>query len=186
MKPRMGPPYKESHTQTTAREFEAEKPHCSQHPTTYVTHWRLYPALMSPTTYVVGSYPKYTKPCIATFPDHRREISPIGSRNLQQTTKPLKTGQLFPQQIHLKTRYKLQTQAFPLVLVLKKPPAKERDARDEGLIPGLGRTPLRRQWQPTPVSLPENFHGQRSLAGYSPWGHKESDTTEHPHRNDRI
>ena len=30
----------------------------------------------------------------------------------------------------------------------------------------------------TPVFWPEEFHGQRSLAGYSPWGHKESDTTE--------
>ena len=36
----------------------------------------------------------------------------------------------------------------------------------------------RRKWQPTPVLLPEKFHGWRSLVGYSPWGHKESDTTE--------
>ena len=36
----------------------------------------------------------------------------------------------------------------------------------------------RRKWQPTPVFLPGKSHGQRSLAGYSPWGHKESDTTE--------
>ena len=36
----------------------------------------------------------------------------------------------------------------------------------------------RRKWQPTPVFLPGEFHGQRSLAGYSPQGHKESDTTE--------
>ena len=34
------------------------------------------------------------------------------------------------------------------------------------------------KWQPTPVFLPGEFHGQRSLAGYSPWGHKVSDTTE--------
>ena len=38
--------------------------------------------------------------------------------------------------------------------------------------------PWRRKWQPTPVFLPGEFHGQRSLAGYSPWGHKESDTIE--------
>ena len=37
----------------------------------------------------------------------------------------------------------------------------------------------RRKWQPTPVFLPGKFHGQRNLAGYSPWGHKESATTEH-------
>ena len=39
----------------------------------------------------------------------------------------------------------------------------------------------RRKWQPTPVFLPGNSHGQRSLAGYSPWGRKESDTTERFH-----
>ena len=35
----------------------------------------------------------------------------------------------------------------------------------------------RRKWQPTPVFLPGESHGQRSLEGYSPWGHKELDTT---------
>ena len=39
----------------------------------------------------------------------------------------------------------------------------------------------RRQWQPTPVLLPGEPHGQRSLVGYSPWGRKESDTTERLH-----
>ena len=36
----------------------------------------------------------------------------------------------------------------------------------------------RRAWQPTPGFLPGESHGQRSMAGYSPWGHTESDTTE--------
>ena len=36
----------------------------------------------------------------------------------------------------------------------------------------------RRQWHPTPILLPGKSHGQRSLVGYSPWGRKESDTTE--------
>ena len=40
------------------------------------------------------------------------------------------------------------------------------------------KLPWRRKWQPTPVFLPGESHGQSSLAGYSPWGHKESDTTE--------
>ena len=51
-----------------------------------------------------------------------------------------------------------------------------------GLIPGgikLGQEdPWRRKCQPTPVFLPEESQGQRSLAGYSPWGPKELDTTE--------
>ena len=47
---------------------------------------------------------------------------------------------------------------------------------DPGSVSGLGRFPWRREWQPTPVFLPGESRGQRSLAGYSPWGHKESDT----------
>ena len=38
--------------------------------------------------------------------------------------------------------------------------------------------PLEKKWQPTPVFLPGAPHGQRRLAGYSPWGCKETDTTE--------
>ena len=41
--------------------------------------------------------------------------------------------------------------------------------RDEDLITRLGRSPWSRKWQPTPVLLPGKSHGQRSLAGYSPW-----------------
>ena len=49
--------------------------------------------------------------------------------------------------------------------------------RDAGLIHGSGRSPGV-GWQPTPVFMPEESHGQRSLAGYRPWGHRELDTTE--------
>ena len=44
--------------------------------------------------------------------------------------------------------------------------------------PWIRKIPQRRKCQPTPVFLPGEFHGQRILAGYSPWGHKELDTTE--------
>ena len=47
-----------------------------------------------------------------------------------------------------------------------------------GFAPWLGKIPWRRKWQPTPVFLPGESHGQRSVAGYSPWDCKESDTTE--------
>ena len=47
--------------------------------------------------------------------------------------------------------------------------------------PWVGEIPWSRKWQPTPVFLPGKFHGQRSLVGYSPWGRKESDMTEHTH-----
>ena len=42
----------------------------------------------------------------------------------------------------------------------------------------VGKIPWRKAWQPTPVFLPGEFHGQRSLVGYSLWGHNESGTTE--------
>ena len=47
-----------------------------------------------------------------------------------------------------------------------------------GFDPWVGKIPWRRKWQPNPVFLPGKSHGQRSLVGYSPWGHKESDMTE--------
>ena len=45
----------------------------------------------------------------------------------------------------------------------------------------LGSVCRRRQWHPTPVCLPGKSYGQRSLIGCSPWGHKDSDTTERLH-----
>ena len=47
--------------------------------------------------------------------------------------------------------------------------------------PWVRKIPWRRKWQSTPVLLPGESHGQRSLVGYSPWGHRESDTTEWLH-----
>ena len=50
--------------------------------------------------------------------------------------------------------------------------------------PWVGKIPWRRKWQPTPVFLPERSYGERSLAGYSPWGHKrvgyDLDTKQQP------
>ena len=44
--------------------------------------------------------------------------------------------------------------------------------------PWVRKIPWKRKWQPTPVFLSGESHGQRSLVGYSPWGHKEPDMTE--------
>ena len=41
-----------------------------------------------------------------------------------------------------------------------------------------GKILWNRKWQPTPTLVPGKSHGQRSLAGYNPWGRKEADTTE--------
>ena len=52
----------------------------------------------------------------------------------------------------------------------------------ETRVRSLGwEVPWRRKWQPTPVLLPRKSHRWRSLVGYSPWGHKESDMTEQLH-----
>ena len=53
--------------------------------------------------------------------------------------------------------------------------------RRPGFDPRVGRIPWRRKWQPTPVFLPGESYGRRSLVGYSPRGSKESDTTEQLH-----
>ena len=58
---------------------------------------------------------------------------------------------------------------YPTGSVVKDLPASAGDA---GSIPGLGRSPWSKSWQRTPVFLPGKSHGQRSLAGYSPWGHE--------------
>ena len=56
--------------------------------------------------------------------------------------------------------------------------ASDYNAGDLGFDPWVRKIPWRRRWQPTPVFLPGKSHGQRSLVGYSPWGCKESNTTE--------
>ena len=57
----------------------------------------------------------------------------------------------------------------------KEPTCQSGDVTDVGSIPGSGRFP--RGGNGNPFFLPEESHGHRSLVGYSPWGHKESDTT---------
>ena len=71
--------------------------------------------------------------------------------------------------------------ASQMAQVVKNSPAKAGDIRDVGLIPGLGRFPGEGNGNPLQVFLPGKSHGQRSLVGYSPWGRKESDTTERLH-----
>ena len=77
--------------------------------------------------------------------------------------------------LSLSTRFKM---FYLNLLSIKNQPANAGDERDAGSISGLGRSPWRRAWQPTPVFLPGESHGQRSLVGCSPKGHKDLDTTE--------
>ena len=67
--------------------------------------------------------------------------------------------------------------ASQVPLGVKNLPANIGDMR-HGFDPWVGKIPWRRARQPAPVFLPGESHGQRSLAGYSSWGLKETDTTE--------
>ena len=71
--------------------------------------------------------------------------------------------------------------SFPGSTVVKNLPANARDAGDTGSIPGLERSPGVRNGNPFQYSCLENPHGQKSLAGYSPWGRKELETAEQAH-----
>ena len=55
------------------------------------------------------------------------------------------------------------------------------NVRRPGFDSWVRKIPWRRKWKPIPIPLPGKSHGQRSLVGYSPRGHKESDTTERVH-----
>ena len=60
----------------------------------------------------------------------------------------------------------------------KEPTCQCRRCNRLGFDPWVGKIPWRSAWQTTPVFMPGESHGQRSLVGSSPWGPKESDTTE--------
>ena len=62
--------------------------------------------------------------------------------------------------------------------MVKYLPANAGDTRDVGLIPWSGKFLEGGNDNPLQIFLPGKLHGQRSLVGYSPWGHKESDMTE--------
>ena len=72
----------------------------------------------------------------------------------------------------------LERIGFPGGTSGKEPACQCRRHKRYDFDPWVGKIPWRRKWQPTPVFLPGKSYRQRSLVGYSPWGLKESDTTE--------
>ena len=72
---------------------------------------------------------------------------------------------------------------LPSGSAVENPPANARDAGNAGSIPGSGKIPWRKEWQPTLVFWSGKSHGQSSLVGCSPWGPKEQDMTEHTTQN---
>ena len=72
----------------------------------------------------------------------------------------------------------MEYMGFPCDSAVKEFTCNAGQKGDEGSIPALGRFPGGGNDNPVQYFLPGKSHGQRSLVGYSPWGHKESETTE--------
>ena len=72
----------------------------------------------------------------------------------------------------------LMNWASQVALVVKEPTCQCRRRKRHGFDPWVGKIPWRRAWQPTPVFLPGESHGQRNLVNYSPWVHEELETTD--------
>ena len=79
----------------------------------------------------------------------------------------------------------IQSLGFPDCSGVKNQPVIQ-EIRRQGFDPWVGMISWTRKWQPTPAFLPGNSLGQRNLAAYSPWSHKESDMTEGPSTNSVI
>ena len=91
--------------------------------------------------------------------------------------------------MHCRLRAQLGLFGFLLLpswLSGKEPTCQCRSHRSHRFDSWDGKMPWNRKWQPTPVFLPGKSHGQRSLECYSPWGRKESDTTEQLSSNNNI
>ena len=73
----------------------------------------------------------------------------------------------------------IQTWGFPGGTSSQESSCQCRRCKRLGFDPWVGKIPWSRKWQPTPVVFPGEFHGERSLAGYSPRGCRELDMTEH-------
>ena len=72
------------------------------------------------------------------------------------------------------TKFSLALQTATGYLSSKEPACQ---CRRHGFDPWVGKIPWRRKWQPTPIFLPGKSHGQRILAGYSPWGSQKESWT---------
>ena len=98
-----------------------------------------------------------------TRPPHQRSMSSAAPQGLRKwkATLTLPPSPISSQSLHLPGGSDGKASAY--------------DAGRPGFNPWVRKTPWRRKWHPTPVFLPGKPYGQRSLAGYSPWGRKESD-----------
>ena len=125
----------------------------------HVYMWLIHVLWQKPTQYCKAIIPQWNKQT------HKKRIAG------QEEFRPWKTPNLFS----LKG-------SFPGGISGKEPACQCKRCKRRRFNPWAGKIPWRRTWQPTPVFLPGESHGQGSLVGYSPWGHKElgmAESTSH-------
>ena len=103
------------------------------------------------------------------------DVVSVGYRIMKQETKEIKRSSNRSFLIYRRLRLK---GGLPGGSVGKESACNAGDTEEPVSIPESRKIPCRRAWQPTPVFLPGESQGQRSLAGNNPWGHKQSDTIE--------
>ena len=96
-----------------------------------------------------------------------------GSNRLHSLAVALHCCQCWCQPFHFCT-----LMGFPGGASGTEPVCQCRRLKRHRINPWVRKIPWRRKWEPAPVFLPEESHGERSLAGYSPWGREELDMTE--------
>ena len=133
--------------------------------------------------------PTTSSSCLSSAEKHQsKNKSNQRSGKMQKQRKTLKTDKIII--LYLLSKVKdlnfliKDYRGLPRWLTGKKPPA---NAEDLGLIPGWGRSPGGGNGKPPPVFWPGEPHGQRSLAGYSPWGHKSQTLlSKHTHQQEHL
>jgi len=90
-------------------------------------------------------------------------------------------SQQWTEEIYRNIQHLFSFKGLPRWLSSKEPACRSRRHRRHGFDTWVRKISWREKWQPTPVFLPGESHGQRNLAGYSPWSHKELEMTEHTH-----
>ena len=118
-------------------------------------------------------YSKVNQPCIYTYPLYFGFPSHLGEhRALSTVTRAVQS--VIISYLFVINHLRWCFHSLPKTQMVMNLPALQETWFD---LWAWG-IPWRREWLPTPVFLPGESHGQRSLVGYSPWGSKESDTTE--------
>ena len=138
---------------------------------------RTSPELLSPPPFLANGEVK-AEPAASDFDPSDKNLSAhCGRGTTLHIFMPLK-HYIYYTHTHTHTHTYMPYICLPRWLSGKESTCQCRRCRRHGFNPWVRKIPWKRAWPPTPVFWPGESHGQRSLAGYSPWGHKESDMTE--------